>query len=57
MMKRGKLHWTLKRQERHEESIMRGSVNLQHAAKLLKKKQQQQRPNEKSMSPRSNIKP
>jgi hypothetical protein len=27
----------LKRQKRHEESTMRGSVNPQHAAKLLKK--------------------
>jgi hypothetical protein len=32
---------------------MRGSVNPQQAVELLK----QQRPKEKSMSPRSNIKP
>jgi hypothetical protein len=48
----------LKRQKRQEESIMKGSVNLQQAAKLLKKqKQKHQRPKEKLMSPRSNIKP
>ncbi len=41
----------LKRQKRHEDITMKGSVNLQHVAELLKKQQQrQQKQRDKNVS-------
>jgi hypothetical protein len=48
----------IKRGREDEDIVMTGSINLQHATKLLRMQQQQhQRQKEKSISPKYDLKP